>query len=374
LAISYNTGATNVATAVAHTFQPTLVIPAGVLSGDVMLVAVSMFTFTPTSPGITLTPAVGSWTAVPPGLKDSGPFSGLNIYGAVWSRTATGSDAGTTLTFAFTGTPGSTDQFWWAIGLVAYTGAGGIDVSAGASGLNDDTTPSASTGVSGDWAVYGGAIGVNSGGTVTAGPAGTTLRTNANTAGVTCAIADTGASVGAAGTSIGGGSFADTSGGFGDWWDDFTIGLAPPGGGSTVSLTLAQEAVAAPAPSLNESLALAVAQESVSAPAPTLSLNLPNALAQVAIGAPAPAPGLQLGLPVAQEAVSAFAPSIQLQSTLGLAHLSIAARPLVISGGNLPPIGEHAGGSVSQNQPGGSVVQSQHGGSVTSNTLGGTVS
>jgi hypothetical protein len=97
------------------------------------------------------------------------------------------------------------------------------------------------------------------------------------------------------------------------------------GGGQTVNLTTAQETIAAPAPSLYS----------------------------------------QVALPVAQQSLSALALAPRLQLTLAVARVAVAAHPVIVSGGNLPPLGAGAGGTVTQ--PG-------YGGSVTSGTFGGEVS
>lgn len=250
--ISYNTGTTATATAVAHTVQPTLVIPAGVLSGDVMIVTVSMFTYTPTGAGITLTATSGhAWTNIGGGIQASPAVGGLQEFGKVFKRVAAAGDAGDTLTFAFTGTQGATDSFWWALSIAAWSGASDVDVVATPStGTGANSLPSVLTGVAGDWRIGAGAIAVATSGTISAAPAGAaTIRENANTAGIACAISDGNASAGAAGTSIGGGSFTTSSGGTGDQWATFTIGLAPAGAGGSASVTgiTAPVAVAAPA-------------------------------------------------------------------------------------------------------------------------------
>jgi hypothetical protein len=159
------------------------------------------------------------------GLQASTPSSGITVFGACWSRQATSSDPGDTLTFAFTGTPGSTDQFWWAIDVVSYTGAGGVDVSAGFGGTGTGV-PSATTGVSNDWAVAVGCFGISGGGGVTAAPPGeATLRENANTSGIACVISDSAAGVGPAGTGIGGDAFTANNGV--PWCASFILGVKP---------------------------------------------------------------------------------------------------------------------------------------------------
>lgn len=230
--IGFRTGATATQTAVAHTVQPTLAVPAGVQPGDLLTVAISVFTFTPTTPDFTLTATSGhAWSPLGGGLQNSGAANGLNLFSRMWARTATAGDAGDTLTFAFTGTQGATDQFWWAIGIVAYTGAIGADVVAAPaagnniSGVGTVTQPSVNTIASGDWELDVLATALISSGTITSPPAGKTLRENANTAGIALGVADSNAAVGGPGTPLGGGSFV-SSGGF-QYWVAWTIGLAP---------------------------------------------------------------------------------------------------------------------------------------------------
>lgn len=230
--ISFNAGTTATQTAVAHTVQPTLTVPAGTLTGDLLIAAISVFTFTPTTPDFTLAATSGHvWAVVGGGVQNSGAAGGLNVLSKMWSRSASSGDAGDTLTFTFTGTPGSTDQFWWSISAVAYTGANGIDVIAtpnagvNAAGVTIVTQPSVNTITSGDWELDVIACGVMSGGALTGPPSGKTLRENINTAGIILGIADSNASVGGPGTSLGGGTF--TAGTLFEWWVAWTLGLAP---------------------------------------------------------------------------------------------------------------------------------------------------
>lgn len=156
MTISYHAGATTVQTGVAHTVQPALTVPATVSAGDLMLASISVFTYTNTG-DYTLTATSGhAWASLGGGLQTSGPSSGLNVYSRLWARTATAGDASDTLTFAFTGTPGATDQFWWAIALDSWTGASAVDVIAvpltQAGGASTTiTTPVVSTASIGDW-------------------------------------------------------------------------------------------------------------------------------------------------------------------------------------------------------------------------------
>lgn len=225
----YNTGATGTATGVAHTANQTLTIPSGVLVGDQMLVSIGVFTFTPTNPDFTISSAAGhTWTPLAPGLVNSGAAGGLNMFSRIWARTATAGDPGDVLTLAFTGTPGSTDQFWWAYSVNAWTGITGIDVVA--TPIFGDVASSASpampttvTTKDSDWLVNIGPIAVDGSGTITAPPAGETMRANPGTAGINCAVSDGNASAGNSGTSIGGGTFTISS--TTSWWNGWTIGL-----------------------------------------------------------------------------------------------------------------------------------------------------
>jgi hypothetical protein len=99
---------------------------------------------------------------------------------------------------------------------VVYSGvsaANPVDVINGASGGANTasvTCPALSTTAAGDWAVYIGA-GAPQGGSMSAVPAGSTTRISSFSSAFTGAcITDTAASVGPAGTSIGGGTFSTT--------------------------------------------------------------------------------------------------------------------------------------------------------------------
>lgn len=239
MAISYNTGKTAIATNVAHTSQPTLTVPVGVLVNDLMLVSISIFTFTPTTPDFTLTATSGhTWTVQGGGVIVTAANGGLNSLSKIWSRVATSGDAGDTLTFAFTGTPGSPDQFWWDICLDAWTGAGAVDVITQANSGNTQTLgpgPTIATGVAGDWAVQICAAVVSGSGNFTGIPSGTTQRSlvNANS-GVNHSVVDSNASVGGAGTTIGGGTFVTSAQALN--YVQWTIGISPAGAGGPTPL------------------------------------------------------------------------------------------------------------------------------------------
>lgn len=227
--LAFNVANSGNVTAAPHTTQPTLGVPA-VRVGDIMVVAISVFTFTPTTPDFTITATSGhAWTNIGGGVQNSGPNGGTNEFGKAWARTATAGDLGDTLTFAFTGTPGSTDQFWWAIGIVSYTpssGVGTIDIAGGTAAIAAPISPpSESTVLAGDWALAIGCVAVNGSGSITAGPTGAaTVRINTGTAGIDLMMSDSNGSVGGAGTGIGGNPFTTSLGPVG--WAGFTVGLA----------------------------------------------------------------------------------------------------------------------------------------------------
>lgn len=232
MAISFNTGTTATITNSA-TPSGTVAIPAGVLSGDVILVEVLCFATATGSLTVTLTSTATAPVAAGT-QQNTGIQSGNQVSTQIFRIMAGGADAGATLTFGATG--GSGGAYWFDVGLVSYTGAGSVDVIQGnqsfsASGTGPVTTPSATTGVSGDWQIQ--FIGVApSGSPVYVTPGGLTRRetigSGAN-AGIQLAIADSAASVGGAGASIGNATWTVTGGSTGNQWSTaFTVGLAPP--------------------------------------------------------------------------------------------------------------------------------------------------
>lgn len=228
MAISFNTGTTTTVTN-SGTASGTLTIPAGVLNGDTILVLVWAFT---TATG-TLTNHLTSTVTAPVQVGSSQLSTGASIQalGSVFRIAAGASDHGATLTFTTTG--GTGGAYWYNVGLVAYTGAGGVDVSNGtsfftASGTGTTTTPSATTTVSGDWQVQLLGVGPPGGNSFTT-PAGLTSRASIpNNAGLTLAIADSNASVGGAGTAIGNTTWTYTGATGNVWSTSFVVGLQLP--------------------------------------------------------------------------------------------------------------------------------------------------
>jgi hypothetical protein len=226
MATSYNTGTTATSNG-SQTASQAITIPAGVLAGDVVLILAEQVVLT-SSPS-TLSAASTGTTPSQAGSQVTGT-EGLPaaVTGAVFYFVATGTDAGKVVTIS-AGASG-----FWGVALVAYTGASNtspIDVINGAFGganTNTVTCPSLNTGVAGDWAVYlgGGAAEGSASGTMGI-PASSTQRQNAvDGSAIGKAASDSNGSVGAAGTSIGGGTFTCASNG-NAILTAFTIGLAP---------------------------------------------------------------------------------------------------------------------------------------------------
>lgn len=253
MAISYNTGATgsaNTASSVAVT------IPAGVLAGDVMILALTVFCETGTAPSIGFSGGGGTWTLIPGTSPGTNPEVAANSpiwsYGYAYYRVATAGDPGATLTVTETGSGSGTT--WLAAALASYTGANTstpADVIGGSQAFNSAgpgtiTTPSKTTVTANDWAVYLVGGGLTAGSNVV-GPAGTAKRQGVfSSASIEAGIWDNGTPL-AAGSSIGGGTFSETGGNSGSgWWTSFTIGLAPASAASPNGT--AQPRAALPAP------------------------------------------------------------------------------------------------------------------------------
>lgn len=233
MAISFNTGA---AASVNTSVSINITIPAGVLAGDVMILGLELFTTDSTQPSVAFSGAGGTWTLIP---VTTGANPAVAIGGGIWSygfayyRVATAGDPGQVLTITETGSPAGTT--WIAVTINSYTGASTsapIDVAGSANhGQGSQTSPACPamlTGVANDWAVYLAQAGLPSAATTLTDP-GTAREFTVNSAAIAAASSDSNASVGGAGTSIGGSSFVgSTASANGYWWSVFTIGLAPP--------------------------------------------------------------------------------------------------------------------------------------------------
>jgi hypothetical protein len=218
--ITYNTSAA--AADGTQEASQNLTIPAGVLAGDVMLLAVAAFYTAAFTPAIASTGTAFTQIGA---SQAGGNADGFVLNGSIWYAIASASDAGKVIT-------ASGNSAFWGLSLVAYTGASNsapVDVDGGTLVTSSSTTsivcPSETTGVSGDWAVYLCPYGIQAP-TGFSGPAGTTQRTNTEGSGVGTSVYDSNGSVGGPGTGIGGGSFSGSGAAY--WWTAFTVGLAPP--------------------------------------------------------------------------------------------------------------------------------------------------
>ena len=229
MAISFNTGVSNDSGG-GTAANVTLTIPAGVLGGDVILFVAEGFDAVS---GATLS---ASSTGTSPILLDqnqtAGTNNGLFGNGAVWYFIASATDAGKVITITASG---AMNPFWSA-SLAAYTGAASIDVHGGVAAESTTgaatSTPALTTGVAGDWAIYLAGLGIPAGGTSPAinEPSGTTSRQKHEASSSICSdICDSNASVGPAGTGIGGSGkqYSPSSPPGNTWYNLFTVGLSP---------------------------------------------------------------------------------------------------------------------------------------------------
>jgi hypothetical protein len=222
-----------------HDMTISMVIPTGVVQNDIMLLVVNAFTFDgSTSPGFNITDAHGTWTQVGTTQDTGAGDSGFHTYSALFKRLVGSGEGNTSFTIAYTGTAPGTDQFFWMAALGVWTGfPGGVDVHTVTTNTDSIiTAPSGSSGDSGEWAVYLGAISINGGGTITA-PSGVTTRENHNNSGVCAIISDSNGSVGGSGTSVGGITVSDSNGGSSNWWSMWTVTLSPTSPSGPVSGT-----------------------------------------------------------------------------------------------------------------------------------------
>lgn len=236
MAISFNTGAV-ADSASTQTTSQNITVPAGVLAGDVVLVLAQQVVLTSTASTFT-----ASSTGTTPTAAGS-PVTGTEalpaaVTGRVFWFAASATDAGKVVTIT------ASASGFWSLALVAYTGASNtvpIDVISGAFGGANTTSvtcPTVSTGIANDWSVFLGGGAVENSTPLTV-PAGSTSRENDDSsAQIGAAISDSNASVGAAGTNIGGGTFAAPGGSTNCILTAFTVGLAPPGAGGATPAPL----------------------------------------------------------------------------------------------------------------------------------------
>lgn len=218
----------------------TITVPAGILGGDVVLIWAICVPISSTVATIT-----ASSTGTAPVAVTGGNITGTEplpatVTGRLFTFTAAGatgsasSDVGKVITLTY-----STSGFG-AQALQGYSGAstsGPVDVIGGAFGGANTasvTCPVLSTGAADDWAVFLGG-GAAEGGNLTIPAGSASRRADLSSTDVAAYISDSNASVGAAGTSIGGGTFT-TASATNSILVALTVGLAAAGvGGTTAS-------------------------------------------------------------------------------------------------------------------------------------------
>ena len=129
MAVAWRAGTSGAFAALNHLQIVQLTIPVSVAAGDQLLAVAHVFTFD-ANQGDTTVSGVGPWVSLGAGLYDSGDASagGVHTTSRLWSRVATGADAGSLVNFGIagtigtvgtvgTGTPGTGTAVW----LFAYT-------------------------------------------------------------------------------------------------------------------------------------------------------------------------------------------------------------------------------------------------------------
>ena len=199
-----------------------------------MIVSISCFTFQGGSAAFSAPGSGGgSWTQIGAIATSTDGGGGLVIYSTCWYRVATASDPNSAFSISFTGTNGTTNQYFWAACLESYTGfytatapIGNTAQATGTTlGVNTLTCPATTTQRASSWAVFACPSGVAGSGSISSGPAGTTQRHIYNPGnGIDNAVFDSNAPVGGVGATIGGtGVF--TFSGSPNWAAVFTIEL-----------------------------------------------------------------------------------------------------------------------------------------------------
>lgn len=236
--ISFNTQTAAELSSVPHTTPFTFAVPAGVAVGELMVVHLACFTFTPSAVSFsTPTSGGGTWNRVGT-VQTGGASGGLNSYGMIFTRVATVADAGSNFSISFNGTPGATDAFYWVAAFDSYPGAGAIGNFAFSSPpplAAAPICPTVTTTADNSWGVQAlfGAIN-NVGAIGTTPPTNRTLH-NASS-GLAVGVSDTNGSAGLTGSSIGGGQFsANNIGWFTSSVIELTISAGPSGPTITAS-------------------------------------------------------------------------------------------------------------------------------------------
>jgi hypothetical protein len=230
MAIGFRASSAAGATSSSQVSSQAVTIPASVAAGDVLVVLGVQVPISSVTP--TLSIASTGTAPVAAAAQQSASESLPATLGArPWTVVCGAGDAGKVITVS------STTTGFWSVAVAAYTGVDNtnpVDVAGGAvtTGGNTGTVtcPSESTVTAGDWAVYLGG-GAAEGATLT-GPTGSTSRESSVASGIDvyAAVNDSNASAGAAGSSIGGGTFT-TNVATNSILAAFTIGLKAAGSG-----------------------------------------------------------------------------------------------------------------------------------------------
>ena len=223
---NYNTGATCGANGISHTTACTLTVPSGVLTSDVMIATVMIFTYSGAT-AVVSAPTSGSgssntWTPI--GSPITCNQGSLVCISACFYAVAGSTDASSTFSVKYGGATPSTDALYWAIEVESYTGfytASPVGNYNSVTGVNATTVtaPSTTTARAGSWAIQTCNVAASASGSISSPPA-TSRHLNNYGVGIDCAMSDTNGSAGGAGSSIGGGNFtvANGTGGGGMAW------------------------------------------------------------------------------------------------------------------------------------------------------------
>lgn len=217
----YNTG-TKISNGNTGAGSENLTVPVGVKKGDVCWLIVTAWE----TASATETIQVGSTGTVPliVGTTQNVSFSGSNHHGALFKFVASATDAGKVITASLL----SANNAKWALAIVTYTGALGLDVSNVTTNSGNGSTitcPTVTTTVPGDWCLQ--LVSAALGGSAYTGGAGFTQRQSVSdpASGATAFAYDSNGSVGPNGINTGGAVFANA--GNNSWWIGWTVAMSP---------------------------------------------------------------------------------------------------------------------------------------------------
>lgn len=269
MAIGFRASSAAGAASATQVTSQAITVPAAVAAGDVLVVCAVQVPISAVTP--TLSIASTGTAPVAAAAQQTGSESLPASLGArPWTVVCGAGDAGKVITVS------STTTGFWSLGVAAYTGVDNttpVDVVGGAVSAGNTATvtcPTEVTGSAGDWALFLGG-GAGEGGNLTP-PSGSTLRESSVHAGtnVFAAIADGNASAGAAGASIGGGTFTTTSAA-NSILAAFTIGLKAAGSGTSGAAALAGSGTLSAPPAVTVPAAAALSGSGTLAAAETVT-------------------------------------------------------------------------------------------------------